>query len=417
MRIGLFTDTYLPVANGICYVIDILREDLEKAGHEVWLFAPRDLRWHLPKEDRVIRYPALGGLFYEDQFNSVFWPPRQLKTVKQLNLDIVVAFTPTFIGGFGAYCAKKLNIPYVIQYGTDLEAYAELYKPATIGGVLASPLLAPYLLQMSPAETWRFWRGFFRRPKNEPYLKYVTRHMLSGLHSRARLVVATSQKIADRLKRWPLPQNIVVISTGVDALPQDPAFTAHFKKKYGLSAGDQLILYAGRMSAEKNLEMLIEAFDQLAAKRPSAKLLMVGDFQHRWKLENKARGMQAADRIIFTGRVDRRELGAVYGLADVFAFPSLTDCQALVINEAAHAGLPIVWCDTPGLNPILKDGVSGLEAAPDATSYAAALERLLADGKLRTRLGEAAAREAAKYTEQAQTEKLLDQLENLIKDR
>lgn len=417
VRIGFFTDTYLPVANGICYVIDILRDDLEKAGHEVWVFAPRDLRWHLPHEDRVIRYNAVGGLFYEDQFNSFFWPARQFKHVKALKLDVIVAFTPTFIGGFGAYCAQRLGIPYVIQYGTDLEAYAELYKPATIGGIVAAPIMAPYLLRMSPRQTLAYWRGFLRGGRNETYLTAVTRHMLSGLHASADLVIATSEKIADKLRRWPIDQTIEVIPTGVDGLPASPAFKRTFMNKFNLSTHDELVLYAGRMSAEKNLEKLIEAFNLLAAERPQAKLLMVGDFQHRWKLEAKAAQTDYPERIIFTGRVDRAELGSIYELADVFAFPSVTDCQALVINEAAHAGLPIVWCDVPGLNPVLSDDVSGLQAKDDAADFAAKLTNVLEDKKLRAKLAAGARRRASIYSEQSQTNQLAAALARLVNGR
>lgn len=415
MRIGFFTDTYLPVANGICYVIDMLRADLEKAGHEVWVVAPRDLRWRLPPEDKVIRYPALGGLFYEDQFNSLFWPPKQFKRIKQLNLDVIVAFTPTFIGGFGAYCARRLDIPYVIQYGTDLEAYASMYKPATIGGIAAAPIMAPYLLGMSARETLAYWRGFFGGGKNEPYLTAVSRHMLSGLHAKTDLVVATSEKIAGKLRRWPIEQAIVVIPTGVDALPADDAFKKSFMHQYSLSSDDEIILYAGRMSAEKNLEMLIDAFVYLAASRPKAKLLLVGDFQHRWKLEAKAAKTSQAARIIFTGSVARQELGAVYGLADVFAFPSMTDCQALVINEAAHAGLPMVWCDDPSLNPILKNAVTGLQADNDKADFGAKLALILENAKLSQKLSKGARKEAAKFSESRQTAKLEGQLTQLIK--
>jgi 1,2-diacylglycerol 3-alpha-glucosyltransferase len=415
VRIGFFTDTYLPVANGICYVIDILRDDLEKAGHEVWVFAPRDLRWHLPKEDRVIRYNAVGGLFYEDQFNSFFWPPKQFKKVKQLNLDMIVAFTPTFIGAFGSYCAQRLNIPYVIQYGTDLEAYSQLYKPATFAGILAAPFLAPYLLRLNAGQTLGYWRGFFKWPRHEPYLTYITRHMLTALHAKADLVVATSDKIAEKLRRWPVKQTICTVPTGVDSLPPKPTFKKHFMEKYGLKRGDEIILYAGRMSAEKNLEMLIDAFVYQAASRPNSKLLLAGDFQHRWKLEEKAAKTAYASQIIFTGRLERSELGAVYSLADVFAFPSMSDCQALVINEAAHAGAALVWCDRPSLNPILIDTVTGLQAYNDKVDFGSKMALILENGKLRQKLSKGARREAAKYTEQIQTSKLLSELAKLTK--
>lgn len=319
-----------------------------------------------------------------------------------------MAFTPSFIGAFGAYCAEKLDLPYVIQYGSDLEDYADLYKPATLAGVLGAPILAPYFLKMSIRRTLKYWRGFLVRPSGSSYFRYVGRHMLLPLHEQADLIVATSEKTAGRLRSWPIKQNIVAIPTGVDALPDNPDFQKHFRNKYHLKKDDELVLYVGRMSAEKNLERLISSFELLAARRPKLKLLMVGDFQHRWKLERRARAGNFSERIIFTGRIDRQDLGAVYDLADVFVFPSLTDCQALVLNEAAHAGLPTVWCDDDSLNPVLKDGISGLRAKDDDADLAAKIEKILDNPKLAKRLAAGAKGLADDYTEDKQTEKLID---------
>ncbi|HET9850749.1 MAG TPA: glycosyltransferase [Candidatus Saccharimonadales bacterium] len=415
MRIGLFTDTYLPVANGICYVIEILRRDLVAEGHDVWVVAPKDWRWHLPREPRVIRYRALRGLFYQDQFNSFFWPPRQLKKIKELNLDVIIAFTPSYIGGLGAYASVQLGIPYVIHYGTDLEEYGAMYKPTVIGGLLGSAVLAPYLLRMSWNEIGQLYRGYFGPyPKRLGWYRYVTRHMLSALHERAEAVIAPSEKIAGKLKQWPIAQNIAVIPTGVDSLPASSEFKKQFMTKYGLTEEDEIILYAGRLSIEKNLGVLIESFDTIGTKRPKAKLLLVGDFQHRKHLEAKAAAGKYKERIIFAGQVSRQELGAVYALADIFTFPSLTDCQALVLNEAALAGLPLVWCDEPGLNPILVNKKTGLKAINEPKAYGQAVTTLLENRAQLAAYGQEARRRAETFSEKAQTKKLADFLNQLV---
>ncbi len=417
MRIGFFTDTYLPVTNGICYVIDILRKDLEAAGHEVWIFAPKDIRWHLPKEDKVIRFGSLGGVLYKDQFNSFFFPPKQLKKVKELELDVLMSFTPSIVGAFGAYCSNKLNIPLVLHYSTDLEEYAELYKLATVGGVLGSAFLAPYFLKMNVNEALNFYKGeVIRRDHKDSYYKYVTRHIISSLHSRADLVITTSKKMENKLKSWPVQQKIETIATGVDPLPQNQDFKKYFAKKFELESEDEVILYAGRLSIEKNLDLLLDAFELVAASRPKAKLLLVGDFQYRHNLEEKASRSSYKDRIIFAGQVQRDELGAVYTIADVFAFPSLTDCQALVLNEAALSGLPLVWCDED-LNEVLIDDKTGYRSSNDPTDFAQKLEEILSQPKLKSELGHNAKSEAEKYSEKRQTEKLEKALETVLKTR
>ena len=416
MRIGIFTDTYLPVANGICYVIEIIKKDLEAAGHEVWVVAPRDVRWNLPKESRIIRFSAIGGVLFKDQFNSFFWPSKQLRQIKALNLDLILAFTPSQIGAFGAYCSAKLDTPYIIQYGTDMEEYAELYKTTTIVGILGSMLLAPYLLKMGLGESWKFFGGYFIKPdKKLSYYKSITRHILSALHLHSQVVIATSEKIAKKLEAWPIKQNVEVIPTGVNQLPTDKNYKIYFANKYGLHADDEIILYAGRLSVEKNLNLLIDSFELVAQKRPRSKLLLVGDFQYRQNLEQKTSQSAFKERIIFTGQIERNELGSVYELGTVFAFPSITDCQALVLNEAAHAGLPLVWCDEQSLNSVLKDGLSGLQARNNKNDFASKILKILNDKKLKNKLGAGANKLAQDYTEAKQTKKLEKLLQEIIK--
>lgn len=415
MRIGLFTDTYLPATNGISYVIDIIKKDLEAEGHTVWVFAPRDVRWKLPKEKNIIRYPAIGSIFYEDQFNTFIWPAREIKRVEKLKLDVIVAYTPVFVGGFGVYCSKKLHIPYVMQYGTDMESYAALYKPATLGGIVGAVLLAPYLLKMTASETWDFYKGYFASRNKQSFYSFAARHMMIPIHRHSSAVVATSEKIAEKLAQWPIKQKVTVIQTGVDPLPVEKNATQKFAREYKIKSSDEIILYVGRLSAEKNIELLITAFDHIAGARPNAKLLLVGDFQHRKTLENLASKSNYADRIIFAGKVKRTDLGSIYALGDIFAFPSVTDCQALVLNEAASAGLPLVWCDSEKLNPVLKSRVSGLQAKNIAADFAEKINQILSNKDLRTRLGAGAKKLASDYTEVAQTKKLVELLNTTTK--
>lgn len=412
MRIGFFTDTYLPVSNGICYVIDIIRKDLEAAGHEVYIFAPQNFRTKLPKEKRVIRYKAIQGMLYSDQFTSFFWAPTEVDRIRSLKLDAIVIFTPSLIGALGAHAALKLDIPFVVQYGTDMEAYGEDYKFTTIFGLVCTMFIAPYFLKLGFKSTLKFYKDIFRRSnKNESYYRYVTRLMMELIHERATAVIATSEKTAAQLRKWPIKQDVVTIPTGVDALPAPPLIAKRFLKEHGVNESDDIILYAGRMSVEKNLDKLVEAFGLIAKKRPKAKLLMIGDFQYRQQLEERAAATRHGDSIIFTGLIDRSTLGSVYPLAKVFVFPSLTDCQALVLNEAALAGVPLVWCDTPKLNPVLQDGLTGLQAKDSAKNIASKIERLLSDEPLRRQMCRQAKKQARRYSEAKQSgqiEKLLE---------
>src|SRR5699024_763848 len=115
-----------------------------------------------------------------------------------------------------------------------------------------------------------------------------------------------------------------------------------FRQQWGIAPDDEVICYIGRLGSEKNLALLIDMIEIVADKRPQARLLFVGDFEYGDELKQLAADSSVPDRITFTGTLPRESLGNIYAGCQIFAFPSTTDTQGLVLHEAAHAGLPIV---------------------------------------------------------------------------
>jgi len=141
-------------------------------------------------------------------------------------------------------------------------------------------------------------------------------------------------------------------------------------------------------------------------QRPNAKLLLAGDYIYREKLARIAAASPAADRIIFTGHYKRQKIPTICAAARVYAFPSLTDTQALVLNEAAGQGLPIVMCDR-GVNEVFKEGENGLLAANQPRDFARKVAQLLANDDQRARFSARSRQLAAALTERHQTVKLV----------
>ncbi|TXI86056.1 MAG: glycosyltransferase, partial [Chryseobacterium sp.] len=130
------------------------------------------------------------------------------------------------------------------------------------------------------------------------------------------------------------------------------------------------------------------------------------------ELEQKAKLYNLRDRIIFTGHYERSHAGVIYASADIFAFPSLTDTQGLVLHEAAGAGLPLVLCDK-NVSEIFHNHRNGLLADDDPEDFANKIVQILTDKNLRSKMSTSSIEFATGYTESKQIadlEKLYNRL-------
>jgi glycosyltransferase involved in cell wall biosynthesis len=170
------------------------------------------------------------------------------------------------------------------------------------------------------------------------------------------------------------PSLVSVVPTGVAPLAVTPADVAAFRARWGLVDGEPTVVFVGRVNREKGVDLLVSAFRALVAAEPRARLVLVGAVYERAWIDALVAGL--GDRVVRTGQLPPREVAAAYGAADVFAFPSQTDTQGLVIQEAALAGLPVVLVDTE-LHAHGALGGVGLCTAPEPAPLAAGLLRVL----------------------------------------
>jgi 1,2-diacylglycerol 3-alpha-glucosyltransferase len=422
MKIGIFTDTYRPSLNGIVYVTEILRRNFEAAGHEVFIFCPASsLSGRDDQPDaHIIRFPSIGGIVYDDFNSSLFFPPKVLNIIKDLDLDIIHFLTPGPVGLMALLAAHKLDKPIVAEYCTDLFEYVEHY-PLAAPGIFALGAVLPFTFKPSRSELLDMVKAARPRLGATKWNREMVKHLITVMHSHCDAVIAHSRKSAEQMLSWQTGDDrykIDIIPTGVNPLPvATPAELDDFRQKWGIQTGDEVITYIGRLSPEKNLDMLIDVIAELIKWRPNAKLLYVGDFaEYRPKLEEKAAASVAAEHIIFTGRVPREELGNVLGITNVFVFPSLTDTQSLALHEAAGAGLPIVMIDQP-VTEVVHEGVNGFFCKNDPIDMAAKVMRVLEDPARYKRMSRESRKIAGQFSEESQCDKILGIYEAIIRSK
>lgn len=427
MRIGLFTDTYRPSINGIVFVVESLKRELEQLGHEVFIFCPAkslspSKQSELLKEDEnIIRFPSIGGAFFDDYDTSVFFPPLVQRKILDLELDVIHIFTPSQIGLLGVKAAKKADIPLVIQHCTDIYEFVDHY-PAVLPGALAlAGIIFPMSVRLRGHDLLEIAKLYKPRRGVTKWNKDIIESVITILYSKADAVIALCRKSQAQLESWKYDDydyNLVLMPNGVNALPRPKkAEVVAFREQWNLHEDDEVFGFVGRLGEEKNLPVLIQAFqEKIAAARPKSKLLFVGDFEYRETLEAMAAETDYADRIIFTGAMPREQLGVAYAVMDVFCFPSLKDTQGWVLHEAAHAGLPIVLIDRE-VSEVVFDGVNGYFAEDDPINVADKVITLLKSPKKRTEFSAESKKLAAKFTEAHQVKKLEKLYKKLIAEK
>jgi glycosyltransferase involved in cell wall biosynthesis len=215
-------------------------------------------------------------------------------------------------------------------------------------------------------------------------------------------ITACSSELRERaLRLGARPTDVEVIPYGVDAgaFRPDPFAAAAARRELGIAPDTPLVLAIGRMVHKKGFAHLIDAFPQVLAAHPDARLVLAGYGDLREELERRAATLGLAGRIVFPGQLERDVAARAIGAADVYVVPSVRDQAGNVdglpntLLEGMSAARPLVATRIAGIPDVVADGVHGLlvpEADPAA--LAGAITQLLGDGELARRLGEAARR-------------------------
>jgi glycosyltransferase involved in cell wall biosynthesis len=174
-------------------------------------------------------------------------------------------------------------------------------------------------------------------------------------------------------------EKLKILPRGLDTTLFNPIRrNGGFREKFGARNGEPVLLYVGRISKEKDLDVLAAAYRRLRGRHPSTRLVLVGDGPYLKELR------ETLPEAIFTGYLSGGDLAKAFASADIFVFPSTTDTFGNVVLEAMASGLPAVVSDTGGPRELVKNGVTGyITRSLDVEDFTTATERLVADPALR----------------------------------
>jgi glycosyltransferase involved in cell wall biosynthesis len=374
VRIAFFTETFLPATDGVVTRLRYTLEELARAGVAMLVIAPR--------------YPDGGPDSYAGapvyRVPGVPFPPYPRiklspthpgvgRALRRFGPDLIHTVNPFILGPGGIYYARRLKIPLVASYHTNVATYARYYR---LG----------------------LWVD-------------ATRWYTRQLHNQATINLCTSETTMDyllgegikRVRLWP---------QGVDARRFHPekASESWRERLSGGHPSGGLLLYVGRLAPEKGIDRLKVVMREV----PGTRLAIVGDGPARPSLERAFSGTPT----VFTGLLHGEDLAAAYASADAFLFPSTTETLGIAMLEALASGLPVVAARSGASGEVVNEGESGLFYEPNSpATLVAVVRRLFSDDDLREALARGARAAAEERDWGASTRVLRGYYEEALEER
>ncbi|MFN8475719.1 MAG: glycosyltransferase family 1 protein [Anaerolineae bacterium] len=368
MRVALFSEVFMPKVDGVVTTLRYLLDHLALRGYTSVLFAPEGG----PRRYARTVVWGLQGVpcpFYPEL--KLVPPSVDLRVhLDVFRPDLIHVFNPFSLGVVGLRQAHRLKVPLVASYHTDVPGYAKRWGI----GLLRSPLWA--------------------------YVRW--------LHSQADLNLCPSRATLADLTEQGIPR-VQIWTRGVDTDRFHPSRRSD-AWRHRLTCGEPdapLLLYVGRLSAEKRVDLLRPLLDAL----PDARLAIVGDGPSRPALES----LFAGTRTLFTGSLHGEDLANAYAAADIFVFPSAKKTLGNVVLEAMASGLPVI---APASGGVLEHVIAGntglLFARDDIAGLVSAVQHLTADPAYAAALGVNGRERAVQQTWSTVLDGLLDDYQSVL---
>ena len=360
MKILIACDLYWPNINGIATFSRNLAHGLAERGHEVIVVAP---------SQTGKKYKEVDGNYTIMRTASVpFSPINGLrvsvspyleirKIVRDFRPDVIHIQTPIMVGLATMQVGERYKIPMVATNHSMSENLLENIK-----------FLAPVARPMS-----RLLKEYVRLiHRNVSYMTLPTESAI--------------EIFGDMKKKMPMP--IEAVSNGIDLTRFAPKeVPASFYDRFDIPKDKKIVLYVGRMDAEKHLSTLVRAF-ALVNKTCDAHLLMVGQGNDGDNLRELARDLNITRHVTFTGRVSDEDLPVLDRVGNVYCMTSPAELQCIAMLEAMASGQPVVSVDAGPLKELCQDGRNGyLCKLDDPGDMAKKIIKILGDSELRDKMG------------------------------
>lgn len=319
LNIALVTETYLPEVNGVAITIGRMVQGLRRRRHRIHMVRPRQSRQDVAAKEDGYEETLVSGMpipGYPELKSGLPAKGLLVRLWKQQRPDIVHIATEGPLGWSALSAARKLDIPVSTDFHTNFHSYTQHYGV----GLLKKPIAA--------------------------YLRHF--------HNKAACTLVPTASLQQQLE-FEGYKDVLVVSRGVDAELFHPAKRSNeLRASWNADESTPVVMLVSRIAPEKNLHVVIQAFEQMRKVNPQARLVMVGDGPARAELEKQH------PHVIFAGMQTGEPLAQHYASGDIFLYPSLTETYGNVTVEAMASGLATIAYDYAAARQHIQHDVNGL---------------------------------------------------------
>ncbi len=373
MKIAIFTDTYLPQVNGVTNTLNRMEKYFNKNQIEYKILAP-DYNMK-EKPVNVETFYSIRFILYPECRLSMVRSSRVNEVLDEFKPDLVHMTTEFNMGWAGMTYALKREIPSISTYTTNFSHYLKYYK-----------------LEMLSKASWDYFRWF---------------------HNQNQLTLCPSEN-TKKLLIGKGVEHVGVWGRGIDSFRFSPSKrSASLRKKFNIADEHIMLLYVGRISLEKDLDILLEVYRRIRREQgDQVRLVITGDgpMLNKYRSENKD--------VVFTGYLQGEKLSQLYASADIFTFPSSSETLGNVVLEAMASEVPVAGVNSGGVTENIMDHHNGILCKPrNVKAYYQSLKKLIEDRAFRKELGKNARQYALKKDWENVFKKLVDDYLDVIKKR
>ncbi len=378
LRIGQFTDTFLPIVDGVGRVVQAYAETLCRLGNQVTVVAPMyDTGFQGGFPYQLVEYVAssVPGL-KQYKVGEAVLDAHYRQRIRMIKLDVIHAHSPFTAGSEALRLASVRKLPLVATFHS------------------------------------KYYDDFLKATRSESIAKMGVKLVVS-FYNRCDEVWAVGKNTADVLREYGYEGEIQVMPNGATMRTASASDVAEVNRRWNLGS-EPLIFFAGQMDWKKNILTVLEACAEMKKNGQSFRLLLAGQGMDLNAIREKIRELNIQDRAELIGHItDASLLDALYDRADLFAFPSLYDAAPMVVREAAVMGTPSVMVRGSTAAEVIRNGENGLLCENNREDLARVMTDALADPARLKEIG-AKARETIPVPWDKVLEKAVERYERLV---